>query len=185
MAERAAHLVDHVFPAVLVRQWVLTLPHRLRYRLAWDQRPVPRGGPSTMRRAIPSKVEGWSESACGRSSASCGTWPAQPGWLDGRGGAVVLRRRAGPSRAKSRDGHRFLFDPVELLERLAVLTLRRALARPRRSARACGARRRAAPRSGAAPRRCSGCPEPGRRAPLFATRSFDEDTGVSAFDPCA
>ena len=36
MAERAAHLVDHVFPAVPVRQWVLTFPHRLRYRLAWD-----------------------------------------------------------------------------------------------------------------------------------------------------
>jgi len=36
MAERAAHLVDHVFPAVPVRQWVLTLPPRLRYRLAWD-----------------------------------------------------------------------------------------------------------------------------------------------------
>ena len=36
MAERAAHLVDHVFPSVPVRQWVLSLPHRLRYRLAWD-----------------------------------------------------------------------------------------------------------------------------------------------------
>jgi hypothetical protein len=36
MAERAAHLVDHVFPAVPVRQWVLSLPHRLRYILAWD-----------------------------------------------------------------------------------------------------------------------------------------------------
>ena len=36
MAERAAHLVDKVFPQVPVRQWVLTLPHRLRYRLAWD-----------------------------------------------------------------------------------------------------------------------------------------------------
>ena len=36
MAERAAHLVDHVFPAVPVRQWVLTFPHRFRYRLAWD-----------------------------------------------------------------------------------------------------------------------------------------------------
>ena len=63
MAERAAHLhptaqqprggdpglVDHVFPPVPVRQcrgsqrgsragveWVLTFPHRLRYRLAWD-----------------------------------------------------------------------------------------------------------------------------------------------------
>ena len=36
MVERAAHLVDHVLPDVPVRQWVLTLPHRLRYRLAWD-----------------------------------------------------------------------------------------------------------------------------------------------------
>jgi hypothetical protein len=36
MAERATHLVDHVFPAVPVRQWVLTVPHRLRYMVAWD-----------------------------------------------------------------------------------------------------------------------------------------------------
>jgi hypothetical protein len=28
--------VAHVFPDVPVRQWVLSLPHRLRYRLAWD-----------------------------------------------------------------------------------------------------------------------------------------------------
>jgi hypothetical protein len=28
-------------------------------------------------------------------------------------------------------------------------------------------------------------PRPGRAPPLFAARSFDEDTGVSAFDPCA
>ena len=36
MAERAAHLVDSVFPDVPVRQWVLSLPYRVRYRLAWD-----------------------------------------------------------------------------------------------------------------------------------------------------
>ena len=35
MAQRAAHLVDHVLPDVPIRQWVLTLPHRLRYDLAW------------------------------------------------------------------------------------------------------------------------------------------------------
>jgi hypothetical protein len=30
-------LVDHVFPVVPIRQWVvLTLPHRVRYGLAWD-----------------------------------------------------------------------------------------------------------------------------------------------------
>lgn len=37
MAKKAAHLVDHVFPDVPVREWVLSLPHRIRYRLAYDQ----------------------------------------------------------------------------------------------------------------------------------------------------
>lgn len=36
MTERAAHLVDEVLPPVPVRQWVLTLPYRLCYLLAWD-----------------------------------------------------------------------------------------------------------------------------------------------------
>jgi len=35
MTERAAHLVDHVWPEVPVRQWVLTLPPRVRSALAW------------------------------------------------------------------------------------------------------------------------------------------------------
>jgi len=36
MAETAAHLVDHVVPWVPVRQWVLSLPFKLRYRMAYD-----------------------------------------------------------------------------------------------------------------------------------------------------
>ena len=36
MAAGAAELVDHILPHVSVRQWVLSLPHALRYRLAWD-----------------------------------------------------------------------------------------------------------------------------------------------------
>src|SRR3989442_2212156 len=36
MADTAAHLVDRVFPRVPVRQWVLSLPYALRYRLAYD-----------------------------------------------------------------------------------------------------------------------------------------------------
>jgi hypothetical protein len=36
MAERASHLVDRVLPAVPMRQWVLSLPFRLRYLLAWN-----------------------------------------------------------------------------------------------------------------------------------------------------
>jgi hypothetical protein len=36
MADTAAHLVDRVLPDVPVRQWVLSVPHALRYRLAYD-----------------------------------------------------------------------------------------------------------------------------------------------------
>ena len=36
MAETAAHLVDHVFPRAPVRQWVLSLPKRLRPYLHYD-----------------------------------------------------------------------------------------------------------------------------------------------------
>jgi hypothetical protein len=40
MADSAAHLVDRVFPEVPIRQWVLSLPFALRYRLAYDARLV-------------------------------------------------------------------------------------------------------------------------------------------------
>ncbi len=36
MADTAAHLVDHVFPDVPIRQWVLTFPFRMRYLLAYN-----------------------------------------------------------------------------------------------------------------------------------------------------
>ena len=36
MTERAAHLIDAVLPWVPVRQWVLTVPYRLRNRMAFD-----------------------------------------------------------------------------------------------------------------------------------------------------
>jgi hypothetical protein len=36
MTECAARLVDGILPHVPVRQWVLSLPHRLRYLVAWD-----------------------------------------------------------------------------------------------------------------------------------------------------
>ncbi len=36
MAELSAHLVDHVLPEVPVRQWVLSLPHAVRFLLARD-----------------------------------------------------------------------------------------------------------------------------------------------------
>ena len=36
MADTAARLVEVVLPVVPVRQWVLSFPYELRYRLAWD-----------------------------------------------------------------------------------------------------------------------------------------------------
>jgi transposase-like zinc-binding protein len=43
MAERAAHLLDHVFPDVPVRQWVLSLPYRMRLPAGVVSRRVLRG----------------------------------------------------------------------------------------------------------------------------------------------
>ena len=40
MADTAAHLVDRVLPDVPVRQWVLSVPHALRYRLAYDAKLI-------------------------------------------------------------------------------------------------------------------------------------------------
>src|SRR2546427_9008335 len=45
MADTAAHLVDSVFPHVPVRQWVLSLPFALRYRLARNSFAPAPGGP--------------------------------------------------------------------------------------------------------------------------------------------
>ncbi len=36
MADTAAHLVERVLPESPVRQWVLSLPFNLRYRLGYD-----------------------------------------------------------------------------------------------------------------------------------------------------
>jgi len=38
MSDTAAHLVDNVFPHVPVRQWVLSMPKEIRYRLAYDSK---------------------------------------------------------------------------------------------------------------------------------------------------
>ncbi|QEP44778.1 IS91 family transposase [Ectothiorhodospiraceae bacterium BW-2] len=40
MAETAAHLTDHVLPRLPVRQWVLSLPKRLRYHLQHDRKAL-------------------------------------------------------------------------------------------------------------------------------------------------
>jgi len=63
MAETAAHLVEHVFPQVPVRQWVVTFPRRLRHFLHRDpallgqvRRSVLRAIESGLRRPIPQRL---------------------------------------------------------------------------------------------------------------------------------
>lgn len=46
MAEMGAHFVDHVFQPLPVRQWVLSLPKRLRYFLKTEVSPKLRMNPS-------------------------------------------------------------------------------------------------------------------------------------------
>ena len=40
MAETATHLVDHVIPPLPVRQWVLSVPKRLRWYLEREPRAI-------------------------------------------------------------------------------------------------------------------------------------------------
>jgi transposase-like zinc-binding protein/putative transposase len=79
MAELAAHLTDHVLGGRPVRQWVLTLPHRLRYALAWDHE-LCRAVLGVFIRA----VLGFERRRAGRS-----------GIRGGRGGAVTAIQRFG------------------------------------------------------------------------------------------
>jgi hypothetical protein len=74
MAERAAHLLHHVLPDVPVRQWVLSLPYRPRYQLAWNH-DVCRGVVAVFVRAVLGFL---------RARARDG------GVADGRGGAVAV-----------------------------------------------------------------------------------------------
>jgi len=79
MAERAAHLVDHVFPAVPVRQWVFSFPPRVRYAVAWDH-PLCRGVVGIALRAVLGFLR-----QQGR----------QAGVATGRSGAVAIVQRFG------------------------------------------------------------------------------------------
>jgi len=119
MTERAAHLVDHVWPEAPVRQWVLTLPPRVRYVLAW-------------RHDLCTAVAGVLHRAVHRHLR---TWGQTRGLRDARSGAIIVVQRrlvvAGDGRVVLHlrhpwaDGTTHLgFEPTALLERLAVLVPR-------------------------------------------------------------
>ena len=137
MTERAAHLLDHVFPDVPVRQcrgprrgsragveWVLSLPYRLRYQLAWNH-DLCRGVVAVFLRAVLGFL---------RARARDG------GVADARGGAVAVIQRFGgspqfkPSPPRARVGWRVREDPTGALNfhpvpRLTALGVAEVLAR--------------------------------------------------------
>ena len=96
MAEQAAYLVDHVLPHVPVRQWVLTLPYRLRYLLAWNH---------TLCRAVLGvavrAVLGFYRRRARRT-----------GVRDGRSGAVTVIQRFGGGLQLNVHFHALLLDGV-------------------------------------------------------------------------
>lgn len=96
MAERAAHLVDRVLPDVPVRQWVLTVPFRLRYRLAWDH---------DLCRA----VAGIFGRVVMRALQQRATWR---GVADGRSGAVMVIQRFGGALNLNLHFHALVLDGV-------------------------------------------------------------------------
>lgn len=96
MTERAAHLVDHVIPDVPVRQWVLTLPHRLRYLLAWRHDLC-----KTVVRVLLREV-----------SRHLRTRAVERGLSDVRGGAVAIVQRFGGALNLNVHIHALVLDGV-------------------------------------------------------------------------
>jgi hypothetical protein len=96
MAEQAANLVAAVLPWVPVRQWVLTVPHRLRYRLAFDY---------TLCRAVIGvlvrAVLGWYRRRARRG-----------GWADGHSGSVTVIQRFGSGLQLNVHSHVLFLDGV-------------------------------------------------------------------------
>jgi hypothetical protein len=92
MAERSAHLIDHVFPDVPIRQWVLSLPHRLPYLLAWDH--------DLCRAVVGVAVR----TVLGFLSRRA----RRDGVADGRSGAVAIVQRFGGAPGPSRLGSQVL-----------------------------------------------------------------------------
>ena len=97
MADTSARLVDDVFPAdTPVRQWVLSLPINIRYRLAYDSKLL-----SAVLRTFLRVVQGWYRK-CGREQglATC------------RGGSVTFAQRFGSALNLNPHLHTLALDGV-------------------------------------------------------------------------
>jgi hypothetical protein len=96
MAERAAHLVDRVLPDVPIRQWVLSVPHRLRYLLAWDH-DLCRAVAAVLARAVFSQQQDRARDA---------------GVRHGRAGGIVVIQRFGGALNLNLHFHALVLDGV-------------------------------------------------------------------------
>jgi hypothetical protein len=96
MTERAAHLVDAVLPWVPVRQWVLTVPYRLRYQMVWNH-GLSRAALRVYTRAL---LDVYARGARAR---------AVPG---GRTGSVTVMQRAGSGLNANLHFHTRVLDGV-------------------------------------------------------------------------
>jgi hypothetical protein len=81
MTERAARLVDHVWPDAPVRQWVLSLPPRVRYALAW-RHDLCSAVAGVFFRAVQRHLRAWAQTR--------GLGPARSGAV------IVVQRFGGP-----------------------------------------------------------------------------------------
>ena len=96
MADTAAHLCDEVLPHVPIRQWVLSLPFRIRYLLAYDAKLC-----AAVRRIFMRTIlDAYRERA------------ASAGILGGRSGAVVLSQRFGGALNLNLHFHALVIDGV-------------------------------------------------------------------------
>ena len=96
MVDRAAHWIDRVLPDVPIRQWVLSLPFELRYRLGYDAKLL--GG---VRRVFLRAVQPWVE----RRMRDLGV-------PESRTGAVVCVQRHDSARRLDPHLHALVLDGV-------------------------------------------------------------------------
>jgi hypothetical protein len=106
--------VDYVLPDVPVRQWVLTLPSRVRYALAWDH-ALCRAVVAVFVRA----VLGWYRRQARRTGVS-----------NGRGGTVVIVQRFGSALNLNVHLHALVLDGVFARDADGALRFHAAPAHP-------------------------------------------------------
>ena len=97
MTERAAHLVDHVWPEAPVRQWVLIFPPQVRYQLASRAANRCTAVAGVLHRAVQRHLRSWARTR---------------GLGDARSGAVIVVQRFGGALNLNVHFHALMLDGV-------------------------------------------------------------------------